>query len=468
MADLFALLVQSGNSLSAHTAVVTTAGNNIANANTPGYSRQIATLVANPATTALGLNSVGTGVSLLGITQARDQFIERQMPNALGAQAYSQTQSDALGGLSALDPDLQGGLTSTLGAFYSSLQTWSQNPGDGALRQGVIGSAQALATSFQQTSSAVEGARAGLDASIAGKLVEVNAAAKAVADLNGQIQIARTAGGQPNDLLDARQKAVDELASLTGGTPYDSGGGNLSFSLPGGTALVSDTRAAVLSVAPDATNGGHSKLRIVRSDGSGPVDWTGPALGGTVGGLMGARDGALKTASTSIDALAFDLATSLNAVHQAGFALDGSPGLALFTVSASATGAAAVISLNSAIAADPRLLAAATATPAASGDNRNVLALLATQRQALAGGADPVASLQSIVTGFGTSSAQAKALSEHDGAIATHLTGLRDAVAGVSIDEEMINLTKAQRAYQAVAKVITISNEMLDTLMSMK
>jgi len=468
MADLFALLVQSGNSLAAHTAVVTTAGNNIANANTPGYSRQIPTLVANPATEALGLAAVGTGVSLQNITQARDQFVERQLPNALGAQAFSQSQSDALGALHALDPSLQGGLTSTLGAFYSSLQTWSQNPGDTALRQGVLGSAQALVTSFQQTASGVESARTGLDASIAGKLNEVNIAAQKVADLNGQILIARTSGGQPNDLIDSRQIAIDELATLTGGIPYDSGQGNISIALPGGTALVSDTRAAVLSVAADATNGGHSKLRITRADGSGPVDWTGPSLGGTIGGLMGARDGALKTASSSVDKLAFDLGTAINTVHQAGFAMDGTPGLALFSVPATSTGAASLIAVNATVAADPRLLAAATTVPAGSGDNRNVLALIATQRQALAGGADPISTLQSITTSFGSSTAQAKALADHDGAIANHLTTLRDAASGVSIDEEMINLTKAQRAYQAVSKVIEVSNSLLETLMNMR
>jgi len=89
MADLFSLLVQSGNSLGAHSAALAVAGNNVANANTPGYSRQIANLVANPSVSSLGAAGVGTGVSLSEITQARDQFVERQMPNALGAQAQS-------------------------------------------------------------------------------------------------------------------------------------------------------------------------------------------------------------------------------------------------------------------------------------------------------------------------------------------------------------------------------------------
>ena len=223
MADLFSLLVQSGNSLTAHSAALSVAGNNIANANTPGYSRQIVAFVANPGVSSIGGGAVGTGVSLATVTQARDQFVERQIPASLSAQSKSQTESDALQALTVLNPDLQGGLPSALGAFYGALQTWSQNPGDTGLRQAVLGSSQALATSFNQTAGAINDARNGLDSAIMGKVSEVNAAAQSLADLNKQIEIAGSAGGQPNDLLDARQKVVDQLASLTGATPYANG-----------------------------------------------------------------------------------------------------------------------------------------------------------------------------------------------------------------------------------------------------
>jgi flagellar hook-associated protein 1 FlgK len=467
MADLFALLVQSGSSLSAHSAALATAGHNIANANTPGYARQIASLVANPALVEFGAAGIGTGVSVQLITQARDQFIERQMPNAIGAQARSQGESAALQSVSALDPDAEGGLTSALGAFYSSLRTLSQNPGDLALRQGVIGSSQALARSFNLTVRSIEDTRTGLDAGIEGDLNDINAAALSLNDLNRQIQIASAAGGQANDLLDKRQLAIDTLARLTGATPYTNARGDVSMALPGGTALVTDGGAGQLSAAPDPTNGGHVLLRLTRADGTGPVD-LGSGVGGEVGGMIAARDGALKTAIAGLDSFAFDLATATNAIHQAGFAMDGTTGRPLFTIPVAAAGAASQIAVNAAVVADARLLAGATTLPAASGDNRNFLALLNTERQALAGGSDPIASLQQIVTGFGNSSARAQALAEHDGAMATHLTQLRDATSGVSLDEEMINLTKAQKAYEALAKVIATSNAMLDTLMSLK
>jgi len=463
-ADLFSLLVQSGNSLGAHSAAMSVAGNNVANANTPGYARQIANLAANPGVSSLGAGGVGTGVSLVNITQARDQFVERQMPNALAAQSRSQTESDALSALTALNPDLDGGLPTEIGAFYSSLQTWSQNPGDPALRQSVLGSAQALVTSFNQTSSAISSARTGLDASITGKINEINAAAKSLADINKQIQIAKSAGGQPNDLLDQRQTAVDTLATLTGATPYTDQAGNVSMALPGGTALVVNGSAGSFSAVPDPANGGLLKLQLNRADGSPPTDWDGTTLGGTLGGLFAARDGALKTAADSVDALAFNMANALNTVQQSGYDVNSNPGVAMFTLPATTTGAAAQIRLNPVL--DAGELAASTTNPAATGDNTNVLAMIKTQSAALPTGASPVATIQTIVTAFGTSSSQAEALAAHDTSMASNLQNLRDATSGVSIDEEMVNLTKAQRAYEAVAKVISTANQMLDTLMS--
>jgi flagellar hook-associated protein 1 FlgK len=148
--------------------------------------------------------------------------------------------------------------------------------------------------------------------------------------------------------------------------------------------------------------------------------------------------------------------------------MDGTGARDLFTVPATAAGAATQMGVNAAIAADPRLLAAATTLPVGSGDNRNVLALIATEQQTLAGGSDPIVSFQRIVTGFGNATSQAQAMADHDGAMAGHLRQLRDATSGVSLDEEMINLTKAQKAYEAVAKVIATADQMLETLMSLK
>ena len=121
--------------------------------------------------------------------------------------------------------------------------------------------------------------------------------------------------------------------------------GDVSMALPGGTALVSDDRAAKLSTIADAANGGHLALRITRADGSGPVPLPSGAVGGTLGGAMTARDGALGGAESALDSLAFDMANAMNAVSTAGFALDGTTGHAMFTVGATSAGAAAQLTM---------------------------------------------------------------------------------------------------------------------------
>lgn len=468
MADLFSLLVRSGAGLAVHSTALATAGHNIANANTPGYARQSVNIEANAALGSLGTAAVGQGVSLRSVTQARDQFVERQLPNAFANSARSQAESEALSAVSALNPDLDGGVPAALSRFYSSLRTLSQNPSDLALRQAVIGASRELARSFNQTAAGIEAARDGIDAKMVSRINTINAAAQTLADLNRQIQVATNGGGQANDLLDARHKAIDELASLTGATPYVNASGDVSMAFPGGTALVSDTRAGQLSLVADPSNGGHLALQFTRADGSGPVAANGFSIGGEMAGLLSARDGVLADAATSLDTFAFDLADALNDLHRVGFAMDGTGNRDLFVVPVTSAGAASQIAVNGAVASDPRLLAAATTLPAGSGDNRNLLAMMGTESQALASGSNPIATVQQIIGDFGIRTAQARAFAEQDAALAKHLTTLRESVSGVSIDEEMINLTKAQKAFEALSKVVAAADQMLDVLMKLR
>jgi flagellar hook-associated protein 1 FlgK len=314
--DLLAILSQASTSLGTHRAAAATASQNIANVNTPGYSRQTANLEALTPADFAGNAFIGRGVGLQSITQARDLFLERQVPSAISSKGFSSTESDALAAVSALDPDGGDGLTSALGAFYAAMRGAAQNPNDPGLRQAAVSAAQALTRSFNRTAQALEDTRNGVDAKLAGTVNDVNQTAAAMADLNKQIRVARASGGEPNDLLDARQRLQDKLTQLTGAVPVTNDKGDVSMALPGGTTLVSDDRAATLSVTPDASNGGHLALQLTRTDGSGPVTLAGTAVGGAMGGAISARDGAILTAKNGIDTLAFDLGNTINAIHK--------------------------------------------------------------------------------------------------------------------------------------------------------
>lgn len=465
MADLLSILSSGSASLAAARAAAATASHNLENANTPGYARQRVNLEATLPAERVGGAFVGRGSQVGSITQARDRFLEAQIPGYLGQASRSSTSAAALDAVSALDPEAAGGLGDALSAFYGALRQLSQNAGDAGLRQAAVGAARSLALAFATTRAGVEDARSAADAQLAGDVAEVNDLASSVASLNGQIRQARAGGGEPNDLLDARQKAVDRLAELAGGTPVATSDGDLSIFLPGGAPLVSGTEASALSAAPDPANGGHLALFLAAA---GARPQAASSAGGELGGLLDARDGALSAAVLGVDALAWDLAQAVNAAHRAGFGLDGSTGLDLFDAGATAAGAASRIAVSAAVGADPRRLAAASSAANTPGDAANALALVATERQALSGGLDAFGALSKVTADFGSAARGVAAAAAQDAGLRDHLLSLREATSGVSIDEELIEMQKAQRAFEAITKVIQASSDMFDTLLALK
>jgi flagellar hook-associated protein 1 FlgK len=467
--DLISLLNNTANGLSAIQARAATTSNNIANANTPGYAQQQANL-AEATPSALGGNRgyIGGGVFLLNVTQSRDQFVESQLPTAFSQSSSSTAQSDALASVSTFNNGTDGNLSDAMSAFYSSLTALAQNPGDPSLRQSTVQSAAWLVSSFNRTSAALEQARSGIDASVTSTVQQVNDTLAQVAQLNRRISVIEASGGQPNDLLDQRHNLMDQAAQLIGATQVPDAYGNISLVLPGGTTLVSSSSAATLTVQGNATNKGHTDLVFTPADGSAPVVLKQSELGGQIGGLLSARDGALGTASTDLDNLAFSFATTINGQNQAGYDLNGNRGGNVFTVGATPANAAATITLDPALASNPSLLAAAGAAASGPGDATNLAAMVATQSAPLANGLDVQKGMAKIVSDFGTAAADSQNAASFSKSMLQNLQDTRSSVSGVSLDDEMVGLMQAQHAYQALAKVITTAGDMLDTLMQLK
>jgi flagellar hook-associated protein 1 FlgK len=470
MSDLLAILSQGAASLAAQRAAAATASHNLQNANTPGYARQRAVVVATLPADRSGNAWIGRGSMLQTVSQARDRFLEAQIPAQLGQSARSGASAVTLGSVSALDPATAGNLQDALSRFYGALRGAAQSPADPGLRQAAVSASRTLALTFQRTRAGLEEARAGVDATLAGAVVEVNGLGRQVADLNAQVRTARAIGGaEPNDLLDARHKAVDRLAELTGVAPVPTSDGDVSLFLPGGSALVSGLQASSFSTQADPANDGHLALRLSGPNGAAQA-FTG--VGGELGGALDARDGALRTAVAGVDALAWDFANQVNAAHQAGFGLDGTTLDPLFVPGATQAGAASRLAVNAAVLADPRRLAVAGAatspTSAAPGDAVNLQRLIATERTALSNGLDAFAGLAKLTSDFGAAASSASALADHDLAMRDNLVQLRESVSGVSIDEEMIELQKAQKAFEAISRVLQVSSEMFDTLLQLK
>jgi flagellar hook-associated protein 1 FlgK len=241
--------------------------------------------------------------------------------------------------------------------------------------------------------------------------------------------------------------------------------------LPGGGALVSGLNAGALVVFPDPANGGLAGVRLAPPDGSPPAQLPVGALGGSMGGTLAARDGAMKAALDDLDRLAADIAGALNAKHVGGQGLGIDPGtgaawtgLALFASSDAGPITAGTLRLA---LSDARQLATAAAGGAA-GDATNAHLLVATELAPLSGGRDVQATLSGITSAFGAEARRAEAFAEQDAGLKEQLLTMRESRSGVSIDEELVEMQRAQRAFEALAKVIQVADEMTRTLIQLR
>ena len=410
---------------------------NIANAETPGYSRQEAVMAAAPALQlragALqdGLGAqLGQGVDVQIYRRLRDDFLDLQWRAQNMTQGDQQATAERLGQAEAVLAD---GSASSLGVmldnFWGAWQSLANNPQTAAAKGGVIGAAENLVQRFKTLSADLT--QVGTDANnevtqLLGPQGPIQAAATELARLNGAISTATKSGAQPNDLLDRRDLLLDQLSKygqisvIADTTPGNEGMVTVNF---GGAAtpLVNATTASVPAAA--ALNNPGGRLGALQQIGN-PLTATPP--------------GTIATYVDTLDQLANSVATSVNAIH-AGF----------FTGTTASTIAVA--------ATTSTLSPGATA---AAGDNSIALAVAR-----LRGGSidQAYAGFVQKVGGDVASAENGQATAEQ---VVAALTERRQSVAGVSMDEEMTNMVRFQRGYQAAARALTTMDETLDTLIN--
>jgi flagellar hook-associated protein 1 FlgK len=469
--SLLNTLQQGAIGLGSHRGAANVASTNMQNVNTPGYSRQRADLEAVQGAPYRGV-FLGGGVNLRSVQQLRDAFVERQLPEARSDRYIAQGRADGLASLALQEPSSSDSVTARVTSFFNAMRQLSTNPNDTSIRQAVLAEATKLSQSIRRDAQSLADSATAIDKRITDELPQINELAASVVRLNKAIREA-SAQGTPNELLDQRQRAVDELSELTGIIPLQNEAGDITLSLPSGVSLVSAAGAARLTALPDPANNGHVSVVLTKSDGAGTITLAARDLGGTVRGLLDARDIDIAQATTSLDTFAFEFANAVNAAHSIGFAPDGTTGRNLFAVGAAAPGAALNFAVDPAVAGNPAALQAASALDPVTnlptaGDGRNALALLGIERAALPGGATPATTTANIVAELGNAIATATTEAEATELRLDRLNQLREETSGVSVDEEMVELMRSQRAFEAVSKVIKVTDEMLSTLLNLK
>ena len=464
----FSLLSLGWTGLNVSRLLAETSGHNTSNVNTPGYSRQRVELSArSPLWAVPGM--LGTGAQATSISSLRDLFIEKQLLGAGGEGGFAGGQIEALQAAeTAIGVGGGDRLQQALGGFFQALSALAAQPSDLATREQVLAGARELAQAFRDVRAQLQSSRQGLDDQIEQSAAEVQKNLEEIARLNREIRAAETAGVQANDLRDRRGLLAQQVAEQLGVRVFSDDRGNLNLALADGAVLVEGDQAAELRAVKDPANDGLMALELV--SGSGVVRHLDAAAGGRLGGLLQARDVTLRQALEKLDGLAFDLASAVNNLHRGGFGLDGVGGRDLFTPLAGPDGAAGQLALDPAVDGNARALAAASDPAALPGDNRVALLLagLASAPIASGGTQDPISAASGIGSFIGGALASAERDFEfHAGRIA-QLSAWRESVSGVSLEEEMIELAKAQRAFEAATKVIKTADELLETVISLK
>ncbi len=423
-----------------------TIATNVANVDTPGYSRQRAEL-AESSSISNGSRMVGTGVMLQQITSLRDHVIELRIQDEMQQQGSLDAQVSALS-----DVDLQfsrqnANIGDALNDFFNSLSNLSPDPSNSALRESVLVSAQNLATQFRSTSDMLTQRQFNLDLQIQQSVGQVNQITAQVAGLNQKIATSGIPEDQLGTYVDQRNVLLQNLSSLIGNHVITADDG-LTVTASDGSALVVGNRSFDIDVSSDAT--GQPRLSVAGHD------ITDSAAGGSISGLLLVRNSIVPGLLSGLDSLASNLITSFNAVHEQGTDLNGDTNIDFFVPSpASGAGAAAAFAVN-VTSADQ----IAASNSGSTGDNSNLNSLIGLSSQKIVDGDTPTDAYSKITFQVGSQLANAQSDQQSCDAMVQQLNNQRGAISGVSLDEEASNLVSYQRAYEAAARVLTIVSDL--------
>jgi flagellar hook-associated protein 1 len=439
-----------------------TVSHNLTNATTPGYSRQrVDTAASTPhpypaLNMPVGPGQLGTGVVATQHARLRDQFVDINFRASTSDVGNHGARADALTTIDTIvDEPGETGLTHLLSQFWGSWQALSLQPDSAAARETVRHAGQALGQGFNDLHAQLTAARAEADTRIGLGTQRVNELAGQVNELNKQIAMVVAVGQQPNDLRDQRDLLIDQIASFTDVTVTEPGAnGKVSIAI-GSQLLVDGTTDAVGPLAIDAAGAATvNGVATTVASGSlrGLVDVRDTVLGGPTGYLA------------QIDTLAASVAGSVNARHAAGVGLDGSTGIAFFTGATAATLAtsAAINGSTDAIAASD------TAGNLPSGaDNAVDMAQLQFVVQTIGTATTTLDGFyQQMVARIGVDTDQASRMTQVQQGVLDAAQARRDGVSGVNLDEEMSDMVRFQKSYNAAARMITTLDEMLETIIS--
>ena len=463
--DIFGVLNMGSKALTVQQKGIYVTGNNIANVNTPGYSRQRLNLSSDvPLNT--GIGPVGTGVTANEIERVYDRFLGVQINNETQSLGQWEAYKDSVERVEMVFDESGGyGLNQVMSEFWNSWQDLTNNPSGSIERTVLVAKSEMLTATLSQNYEDLQQIQRDIDSNIEGAVGEINRLSENLVDLNQKIIQSELSGHMANEYRDQRDLVLKELSELIDISSFEDANGGTTVSVGSGQVLVEGTHTYSLSTQPDAS--GHRDITWIDSSGN-SVIISDDISKGKLKGWLDARDVDINDSLNKLDTLAQDLMAAVNPLHANGYGLDNINGRDFFTIEATAAATAAGIQVNSLIAADTNRIAAAEGADK-PGDNRNAIAIAKLRDMPTMNGSTVTfgAYYDSMVSDAGLAVQQATSYYDHQSQMVLQVENYRESISGVSIDEETVNLIKYQNAYQAAAKLINTADEMMETILSM-
>lgn len=458
--------------LNAHQTALRVTGHNVANVNTPGYSRQRVDMVSlGP-----GNNMPGIGVSAARINRAHDAFLTRQVQMQNGRYSFLTGQQMVAQSMEYIFPELDSeGINSSLSHFFNSARALSNNPSGITEREQILYAADELAIKIRRAYESLESVRRGLNGDVADRVAETNGLLSEMASLNRKIAAVSDPSGEggATDLLDRRDEVIRQLHGLIEIDSFEDADGHINVMFRN-RVIVEGVRTGSLRITSDPVVG----VELVSVSGV-VVDITeGLANEGGRGELTGMiveRDVFIEDTKAKLDQLAYNLADKVNAIHRAAYGLDVADppdfgtGRDFFEAIASVDGAALAFKVNQLLIDHPDMVAVSSDPNAVAGNNEAILAIADLQSDKTSMGNTSFTEFFS--TAIGTISNRLMTLSdeiEYQQMVVDQAEAFRDSMSGVSIDEEMVQLVQHQRAFEASARMVSTMDELLQQILNLK
>jgi flagellar hook-associated protein 1 FlgK len=456
MATLSTALGNLTSALDAEQSALNVTANNVSNASTTGYTREIPNFEENPSVTLNGV-SYGAGVTMTGGVSQRDLVLNQRV------QQQTQLQSAAASRLTALN-DLQsyftpasstsstasaGNIGADISTFFSSFTKLESNPSDNSLRENVLSTATTLSSDVSNTAESISSQRSSLNQQVLSVVSQVNSLSSSLAQLNQQIQ-STSPNQDAGTLEDQRQQDLLQLSQLIGINTTTTEGNGMTVTTTGGAVLVTEGQSYALNAT---VSSGMYQITASGTDITSGL----ASGGGSLGGLLTARDTDLPTVSAQLDQMAFAISNAVNNQNNSGSDINGNSGNEnLFVSPTQIAGSAANMSV---VMTDPGRIAAAS-LGAGPGDDTNAVAMAAMAKSQIVNGTSTASdSYSNLVTGLGSLVTETQNQNTALTASVSQLTSLNSSASSVDLNEEAAQMTTFERAYQAASQAFNILNQ---------